>query len=110
MLAVVGGRRRQENRAGWMEVLIRLTPEDIWLDQQKEFFFKRTDPQNKLYSFPIFLWNFSKPTAKISQPKSCRDFPPQCLTLSSYFNLFAADLLNSIQQVCMYQYQQLLQM
>lgn len=34
-----GNIRRQENRAGWMEVLIRLTSRDIWLGQQK----KKTD-------------------------------------------------------------------
>ena len=30
-----GNKRRQENRAGWMEVLIRPTSRDIWLGQQK---------------------------------------------------------------------------
>lgn len=59
-----GNIRRQENRAGWMEVLIRPTSRAIWLGQQKK---KRTDLENKLYSLQIFLWNLSKPITKISE-------------------------------------------
>lgn len=40
--------RKQENRAGWMEVLIRPTSRDIWLVQQK----KKTDWSQKQFIFP----------------------------------------------------------
>lgn len=35
--------RRQENRAGWMEVLIRPTSRDIWLGQQKNGLISKTN-------------------------------------------------------------------
>lgn len=38
-----GNKRRQENRAGWMEVLIRPTSRDIWLGQQKNELISKTN-------------------------------------------------------------------
>lgn len=110
-----GNIRRQENRAGWMEVLIRPTSRAIWLGQQK----KKNGLISKTNYIP-FRFSFGTCPNQSQRPQSKRFkwavrifLLSASFTLSSYFHLSAADTSEFRHtldewQMCMCKYSRLL--